>query len=248
MTRKVINVSFSGVCPCGTPWTARSGGRRYCSRRCQRLVLKHDPSELAELIRIRDAGLQPKVCACGQPFTPKNFQQNSCTRACMKKRLNHTAGLSKAQREKAARAAARANKVCADCANPIPNRGPNSPRCATCQRNRELLLRKKGDRARKSAIRQSLPNRAASTLKQRKVKTGSFKQDEQGYTHAKLPKEKGPPIERAKKPVMVLPNFGGDWYPGWDGPWSPSIPPEGRALIEKYFGPAPYPKQDKEAA
>lgn len=40
-------------------------------------------------------------------------------------------------------------------------------------------------------------------------------------------------------------NLEGDWFPGWDGPWSPSIPPERRAVIEAMFGPAPQPKRQE---
>lgn len=49
------------------------------------------------------------------------------------------------------------------------------------------------------------------------------------------------PLRRTGRPrspeLKEIIDVGGDWFPGWNGCYSPNLSPFDIALIEKYFGP-----------
>jgi hypothetical protein len=161
------------------------------------------------------------ACAiCEIEFVRRTNRQRFCSDPCSRK----SAYLAKRQRTVANRQQTREPRFCHDCKISIDKRRVDAKRCRDCAviRNRELHGGGLGARTNKAVARKSMTEVAAtSPIKQR---------------------------ARVEKPRdMSLPNFGGDWYPGWDGCWSPSVPPEGRAMIERQLGRTDPMKQEEAA-
>lgn len=117
-----------------------------------------------------------------------------------------------AERGRERAAEARAGRICADCSVSIAHRMRSASRCETCSvihSNKQYAEKRKANKA--TTVRQIPPRRDAPKL--------------------------GPVKEKQEKPS--LPNFGGDWFPGWDGCWSPSLSPLAREMAEQYGGPGP---------
>lgn len=225
--RQAIGVEHT--CPiCQATFVPVRSNRMYCDLPCEkRARLLRDQARDAERARIRAAKKQPKPCRfCGTDISHRRSHALDCV-DCSEQRKQ----LSVQQREKKMTPAASVTKrktvnghavrACKDCGASITQMFATAVRCKECAPKRKDSLRASvGSRASQTATKKS-------SLKRRDpVKLADLK-------------------ERPAKPEKVnpdLPNFAGDWFPGWHGCYSPNLGPEDVAQIEKYFGPPPDPE------
>lgn len=226
---------FSGTCYCGTPFVSTQRRRRFCSTACQnkarlKQMREREKANPEDVRRRREQLAQPRSCRhCSRSFTAKQAKQVFCTVPCERE---HSRARGQAEAEQRQREREQSRR-CKRCRGSMAGRHYNAVYCADCTR-----------KAQRGKLRT-----ATATARGKGVKSESWaKQPTNLKPRAPTRKTAAKKGNETKKPKGVDANLDGDWFPGWDGPWSPSIPPEGRVLIEKYFGPTPYPKKDEEVA
>ena len=194
---------------CGIEVVALKAGKQYCSEPCR---LQHRSTTRAAEREVRRAErMAIRDCPeCGQAYTPRGTRQKYCGSPC--ERAYHGRQQSKRTAERrAAELAARAPRFCQVCATPIDHLQKVAFRCHACAK----AYRAKTRTPTEQAVKLTTPKAS--------------------LTRRDAPKLSAPKV----KPDMALPNLNGDWYPGWDGPWSPNLSPVARELIERAHGGAP---------
>jgi hypothetical protein len=172
-----------------------------------------------------------RSCAhCGTAFPPKTHHQRYCQRAC-ERRAN-------AMAESARRAAgAKRVRTCVDCTAVITGH----PGLRRCEPHRRAEAERRRGKPRTST---TIDTRARLNAKI----AGAVAVEERPRTKkgsANL-RRNDPQLPFTSKPDMSGPDFEGDWFPGWDGCWSPSIEPEWREKIRRIYGPDPAPPSKKQ--
>lgn len=166
----------------------------------------------------------PRTCGhipCGQVFTPNEYKQKYHQPICGERARSATTNARR--RAKLAATPKVTGRKCQDCGASIDGMNHNAIRCRTCAPKRQ------------NSLRTSISERTGKRVRQ---KSGNLQRSE---PH-RLTKEKAP------SPKM--PDLGageGFTEDGWTGCWSPNIPPDGPALIEKHLG-RPDPMKKRSAA
>jgi hypothetical protein len=198
-----------------------NGKQLYCSQPCR--AKSDSETRLIRHSEQREAAppILRACLECQAEYTPAKSNQKYCNPRCS------VAAQRARDLLKYGTKIPRTGRTCKDCSIDIDDLFLQALRCAPCGKKHKNSWRRKTDsvlvRANKLATSKDV------TLKRRDA-----------------PRLSAPKV----KVNPEMPNYGGDWYPGWDGPWCPSVGAEGGALIEKHLklGPAPTsdPRQKKQ--
>jgi hypothetical protein len=217
---------------CGNAFTPHQNGRQqYCGTTCyQQAALGRARAKKRSQRVAFDARSCPQ---CRASFVPRNKEQKYCSDSCGQRHRLDT----KYRKVKAERQAKRGARTCRRCHVSIAERPPTSVQCERCYRLAQLESKQRSAAVRRGA---RAPKQAVRVVK---AKAKSVTLANSTIIEANRASK--------KKPDPTLPNFDGDWFkpegdsPGFDGCWSRNIPPEGRELIRKHFGPDPDPEELK---
>jgi hypothetical protein len=169
------------------------------------------------------ATLTPRPCRiCGTSYHPLARNQRYCGEPC-KREANKAA--------KSIRPVDAARR-CAACHADIAQRAPNAFYCHGCTRQRQRDGRVR-DRAKDAAYQR------ASRARKRAAVAAAPKAAPKATAVTRKPSTNTRPTTRRQQEQAArvkdhsLPNTEGDWWPGWDGPYSPNLSTVARELIER---------------